>query len=119
MADVVLYEKRGRIAYITMNRPEVMNAQNSEVWQKLVDAWIQVRDDPEVWSAIVTGAGDKAFSAGADLRESAELAAQAEREGCPFQAPSSITTLLRGIEMWKPTIAAINGFAACITSPIR
>jgi len=65
----LVYEKKGRIAYITLNRPEVLNAMNSEIWGALVKAWVDVRDDPDVWVALVTGAGDKAFCAGQDLKE--------------------------------------------------
>ena len=65
----VLYEKKGHIAYITLNRPEAYNAINSEAWNSLTQAWMDVRDDNEVRVAIVTGTGEKAFSSGADLME--------------------------------------------------
>lgn len=107
----VIYEKKGHTAYITLNRPEVMNAINIEAAQGLADAWAQVRDDPEVWTAIVTGAGDRAFSAGADLKEIASLRMKAEEGG---EMPEDI--LLRLVPMrkppvFKPFIAAINGVA--------
>ena len=59
---VLEYEVRERIAYITLNRPRAMNAMNQELKEKLADAIEQVDRDPDVWVAIVTGAGDKAFS---------------------------------------------------------
>ncbi|MBI2906608.1 MAG: enoyl-CoA hydratase/isomerase family protein [Chloroflexi bacterium] len=67
--SVVLYEKRGNVAYVTVNRPEAMNALSQEVKARLADAWDAIENDRDVWAAIVTGAGDKAFSAGADLKE--------------------------------------------------
>ena len=107
----VIYEKKGRTAYITLNRPEVMNAINVETARGLADAWASVRDDPEVWTAIVTGAGERAFSAGADLKEIASLRMQADEGG---QMPEEI--LLQFVPMrkppvYKPFIAAINGVA--------
>jgi len=57
----ILYEKKGKIAHITINRPEVLNALNMEARGGLAKAWAEVRDDPDVWVAIVTGAGEKAF----------------------------------------------------------
>jgi len=103
----LIYDKKGRIAYITINRPEVRNAINSEVWDGLIKAWISVRDDPEVWVAIVTGAGDKAFSAGQDLKEIAEWMMIPEEKRPPMPIPE--ITPMRGLEVWKPFIAAING----------
>jgi len=74
----------------------------------LCDAWMAVRDDPDVWVAIVTGAGEKSFSAGADLKEMRQrndaAAAGSESPPRPVQTPT------RGLEVWKPIIAAINGY---------
>lgn len=61
----IIYGKEGRIATITINRPEARNAVDLDTGQELIEAWIDFRDDPEVWVAILTGAGDKAFSSGA------------------------------------------------------
>ena len=63
----LLYEKKDGIAFVTMNRPEVRNAINTEMLVRLADAWQDVNDDPAVHVAILRGAGDKAFCAGADL----------------------------------------------------
>ena len=63
----VLYEKKDGIAFVTMNRPEVRNAINTEMLCRLADAWQDINDDPAVHVAILRGAGDKAFCAGADL----------------------------------------------------
>ena len=65
----LIFEKKNHIAYITINRPEAMNAMDPETYSELSQAWIEVRDDPEVWCSIVTGAGEKSFSAGADLKK--------------------------------------------------
>jgi len=108
---VVLYEKKDRIAYITLNRPEVLNAINQETVRALTEAWIKVRDDPDVWVAIITGTGDRAFSAGADLKEMAMRRSTIEGGEPPQDIyPPLIPT--RGLEVYKPFIAAINGIAA-------
>jgi enoyl-CoA hydratase/carnithine racemase len=65
----VLYEKRGQIAYITLNRPEVHNAIDTETDELLFAAWSDFRDDPDVRVAILTGSGDRSFCAGADLAQ--------------------------------------------------
>ncbi|MBI4498487.1 MAG: enoyl-CoA hydratase/isomerase family protein [Chloroflexi bacterium] len=103
--DVVLYEKRGHVAIITMNRPERMNALGGGLPQRLQEHWQTVNADDEVWVAILTGTG-RAFSAGADLKERHE-------RGVPDDASNPV---LRGatpwapVPTWKPTIAAINGY---------
>lgn len=107
---VVLFEKKEHIAYITLNRPEVMNAMNLEMWGAMTEAWLKVRDDPDVWTAIVTGAGDRAFSAGADLKELAELQPKIASGELPRDILPEITPM-RGLEVYKPFIAAINGYA--------
>lgn len=58
----IIYEKKGRIAYITLNRPEVLNALHPPAHAELWTAWSDFRDDPEIWVAILTGSGDKSFS---------------------------------------------------------
>ena len=63
----VLYEKKGAIAYVTLNRPKVLNALNGKTWEDLRSAFEEARDDAEVRGVILTGAGDKAFIAGADI----------------------------------------------------
>ncbi|MFC1971451.1 enoyl-CoA hydratase/isomerase family protein [Chloroflexota bacterium] len=100
---IVNYEKEGRIAIITINRPEAMNALSRQVMQMFHEIIIDFRDDPETWVGIITGAGDKAFCAGADLKEK-----QTNDDGTPMELPD---TPMRGLELWKPLIAAINGWA--------
>ena len=63
------YEHQDRVVTITLDRPEAMNAVDPEMHQDLIEAWTRFRDDPDAWVAILTGAGEKAFSAGADLKK--------------------------------------------------
>jgi E-phenylitaconyl-CoA hydratase len=109
----VLYEERGRIRIITINRPDRMNAIDPRTSHELQNAWSRFRDDPEAWVAILTGAGDRAFSAGNDLVATARAGRGEGGEPTPEQramvrAPFGGNT--RGLELWKPTIAAINGY---------
>ncbi|MCC7426288.1 MAG: enoyl-CoA hydratase/isomerase family protein [Alphaproteobacteria bacterium] len=94
------------VALITINRPEKRNALDAEHYQGLSDAWIRVRDDPAVRVAIITGAGDKSFCAGADIKS------WIGREVHPGELwlTQKGQILNRGLEVWKPVIAAVNGF---------
>ena len=71
----VLYEKKAGIAYVTVNRPKVLNALSRRTWEDLRTAFEDARDDPAVRGVILTGAGDKAFVAGADISELAHVTA--------------------------------------------
>jgi len=103
----VLYEKRDGIAYVTLNRPKVLNALNQRTWQDLRAAFEDARDDATVRGVILTGAGDKAFIAGADISEIAHITAvDAERSSRYGQ---DVLTLIENLG--KPVIAAVNGFA--------
>lgn len=104
MGDTVLYERDGRIATITYNRPEALNAINAELRQDLNDAWRRFREDDDAWVGIVTGNG-RAFSAGADVR----AFGGPQPKGSFWEVPS-MTSLESGLEVWKPTIAAVNGY---------
>ena len=104
--DVVLYEKRDRKAYITLNRPEVMNALSRAVSQGLHDALVDLRDDDDILVGIVTGAGGKAFSAGMDLKERTQL----DKEGGPSNPVSTWDGRWTELGVWKPIIAAIDGY---------
>jgi len=103
----VLYEKRGVIAYVTLNRPKVLNALNAKTWEDLRTAFVAARDDAEVRGVILTGAGDKAFIAGADISELAHLSAVEAEESSSFG--QQVLNLVENLG--KPVIAAINGFA--------
>lgn len=102
----VLFEIRNNLAYITINRPEVMNAMDPETYQLLSEAWCEVRDNPDIRVAIVTGVGEKAFSAGADLK----TAIPHQPEKYEFWLTQKGMLLNRGLEVWKPVIAAVNGY---------
>jgi E-phenylitaconyl-CoA hydratase len=105
----VLYAQTDRIVTITINRPDAMNAIDPETDQALIEAWTRFRDDDSAWVAILTGAGEKAFSAGADLKKMipAAFGKSGGRGGHDEHGLGGIT---RGLEIWKPMIAAINGF---------
>jgi len=101
----IQYEKKDRIALITINRPEVMNCLNPEAMNRLAKIWVDFRDDDELWVAIITGAGDKAFCAGADLKELIP-----EITAGRFHLTPNLPAFLKNIQIYKPIIAAINGF---------
>jgi len=105
--STVLYEQKDRIVTITLNRPDAMNAVDPETQQALVAAWTRFRDDDGAWVAILTGAGEKAFSAGADLKKMIPAAVARGGSGHNTVGLGGIT---RGLEIWKPMIAAVNGF---------
>jgi len=103
----LLYEKKGAIAYVTLNRPKVLNALNRRTWEDLKTAFEDARDDDAIRGVILTGAGDKAFIAGADIGELAHLTAVDAEESSRFG--QGILNLIENLG--KPVIAAINGFA--------
>ncbi|MDA9499205.1 enoyl-CoA hydratase-related protein [Bradyrhizobium sp. CCBAU 11357] len=103
----VLYETRGAIAYVTVNRPKVLNALNVATWQDLSTAFENAKSDPTVRGVILTGAGDKAFIAGADIGGLAQASAiEAERSS---RFGQQVLDLIENLG--KPVVAAINGFA--------
>jgi len=103
----ITYETKGRLAYVTINRPDRRNAIDPDTSRELRDAFEAFKADDEAWVAILTGTGDQAFSAGADLVAMAEAFAgggAGPRYDVPFGG------ITRGFECWKPLIAAINGY---------
>lgn len=100
------YERDGHVATITYNRPEAMNAVNGELRRDLNDAWQRFLDDEDAWVGVLTGAGDRAFCAGADLRDGA--GATGEFGGTFWEKPT-VNSFESGLEVFKPTIAAVNG----------
>jgi len=101
----LIYEKKGKIAYITLNRPEARNAFDPETVQEMSDALVDFRDDDDLWVGIITGTGDKAFAAGADIDKLLPwIAAHPLYWG-------KVPSITRGLELYKPIIAAVNGLA--------
>jgi enoyl-CoA hydratase len=112
----LLYEKRDGIAWLTLNRPDKRNSFTPEVLCRLVDAWHDYLADDSLRAAILTGAGDLAFSAGADLGRLTPLMSGARPPGDEWDRrllahpEISQQATLRGIAMHKPVISAIKGF---------
>ena len=108
----VRFEKREHIALITLDRPEALNAFDIELSREIAETWIAFRDDSELWVGIVTGAGNKSFSTGADLRSLGEF----YRSMTPLQrrnraeSQPGLGGITRNLELWKPIIAAVNGY---------
>jgi enoyl-CoA hydratase len=108
--QTILFETRDRIAFVTFNRPDSLNAMNRQMTRELVDVCQHVDDDNEIRVAIFTGAGEKAFSAGMDLKERAETSfSPIERR--QQKLTNKIHTQARAVAaITKPTIAAIRGY---------
>ena len=94
------------IAVVTMNRPEKLNALDADAYDELSEAWTRVRDDDDVRVAVVTGAGDRSFSVGADMKSYVTN----QRDLSQFWKTQQHALLNRGLEMWKPVVAAVNGY---------
>ena len=107
--DHVIYEKRGRIAYVTLNRPERMNALDTHSHGELIEIFDDFAGDPDAWVAIITGAGDRAFCAGNDLKATADATANGRKR---VDSTSRFAAITRAYECTKPLIAAVNGVAA-------
>src|ERR1700726_2733974 len=103
----VQYEKKGSIAYVTVNRPKVLNALNTPTWTDLKAAFEDAKADASVHGVILTGAGDKAFIAGADISELANVDAYDAEESSRFG--QGALDLIENLG--KLVVAAINGFA--------
>jgi len=103
--EFIRYRKDGRIAYVTIDRPEVMNALHPPAQAELASAWSDYMDDSDLWVAILTGAGDRAFSAGSDLKY---RVSEADEAALRRPGPRKGHVLDR---CWKPIIAAVNGYA--------
>ncbi len=99
----------GRLMIVTINRPEVYNACHPMANQELTDAFDAFAADPELWVAIITGAGDKAFCAGNDLKYHAELQAKTGKR--PVHPAKGFGGLTARFDLDKPVIAAVNGVA--------
>lgn len=104
--ETVLFERRGRTAVITLNRPEAMNAVNSQLWCEAGTALEEFAQDPELWVAVITGAGERAFCAGADLKELAAGGFRIPEHAARWGFAGIVQHYVS-----KPLIAAVNGFA--------
>ena len=102
--EFVRYEKRDRIAWVTIDRPDVMNALHPPANEELSRVWDDFAADPETWVAILTGAGDRAFSAGNDLKWTVQ-------HGVPRMPKGGFGGITSRDDLWKPLIAAVNGVA--------
>jgi enoyl-CoA hydratase len=108
--EVLGYEKRAHCAWLTLNRPAQLNALNRELKDAVIAAAVEASTDPDVWVVVLRGAGGRAFSAGADLKE---MAAD-DQQGRGMQAPGleqSRNIFDAVLEIPKPTVAVIDGYA--------
>jgi dehydration protein DpgD len=106
------YEKENHVAYVTLNRPEVLNAMDLRMHEELSEVWDDVEADDEVRVAVLTGAGERAFSVGQDLRERARL----DQEGAPrttfgSRGQPGRPRLTDRFDLSKPVIARVHGYA--------
>lgn len=102
----IIFERSGRMAIITLNRPEAMNAINAKIWIELSNALEELAHDPELWVGIITGAGDRSFCAGADLKEMSAGTLEPTEEMSKWGFAGIVRHHIS-----KPIIAAVNGFA--------
>ena len=112
----LLIEKRGRIAYVTLNRPERLNALTQAHWEQLAVAWRDLDDDPDVWVIIITGAGERAFCTGQDLKDVAATGPEAWVGEYSVNNPPGLSDVYETY-ISTPAIAAINGF--CIAGGLE
>jgi len=101
---IVEFTKEGRIAIFRINRPEALGALNVEGMRQLHNALLDFRDDDELWVGILTGTGEKVFSAGVDIKDYLPFVRKTPDK--KWQRPAGI---MRGLDLWKPVIAACNG----------
>lgn len=110
--DTTLFEVINKVAWITLNRPEALNSLNPELRWQLSQHMDEVQNNEDIWIAVITGAGDRAFCAGADLKHRARERDASEEEKAHWRKLASETTHI--IERWhmpKPVIAMVNGYA--------
>jgi enoyl-CoA hydratase len=111
LPETIKYEKNGRIAVVTLNRAEALNALTPDMLMALEDVWADYSADPGLWCAVFTGSGERAFCAGADLKESIPKLTSGESLG--FDDP----TKRQFSDVIKPVVAAVNGF--CIAGGLE
>ncbi|OYD61469.1 enoyl-CoA hydratase/isomerase family protein [Rhodococcus sp. OK302] len=108
--DVLLFEQRGHAAWLTLNRPDRLNALDSSLKRSIVNAAVEVSVNPDIWVVVIQGAGGRAFSVGADL---VEMRARDSAGGRPMTPMIEVARNLYEavLEIPKPTIAVVDGFA--------
>ena len=106
----LIVETTGRVRVLTMDRPERRNALSSTLRRALIEQFLEAKNDPDVWAIVLTGSGDRAFCAGADLKDIRDADASGARFAHPMDKPErNVFEVIA--ETYKPTIAAINGAA--------
>lgn len=111
-APRVLYEKRARVAYVTLNRPAVLNALDLRTHEELARIWDDFERDDDIWVAVLTGAGDRSFSVGQDLKELVAITeAGAPATSFGSRGRPGWPRLTERFELTKPIIAKVNGYA--------
>jgi enoyl-CoA hydratase/carnithine racemase len=108
--EFIVVEKRGRLTVVTINRPAVMNTMHLSACQELDEAFNDFSEDPGAWAAIITGAGERAFCAGNDLKWQAKHGVEVFEKGLKSLKGGYGGITLR-FDCFKPVIAAVNGFA--------
>ncbi|GAA4984372.1 enoyl-CoA hydratase/isomerase family protein [Yinghuangia aomiensis] len=108
-APEVLFEKRDHVAYITLNRPHKGNSLTGTMMPRMREIWGEVRDDPWIRAAIVTGSGERHFSTGADVNVVANRGGMSTGTG---PLTDEVFWSPRQNRVWKPVVAAVNGLAA-------
>jgi E-phenylitaconyl-CoA hydratase/naphthyl-2-hydroxymethylsuccinyl-CoA hydratase len=101
----VLFEKDEHVAIVTLNRPEALNALDPESWEEIKQIWDNIKTDPEIRVTVLTGAGEKSFCTGSDMKKT--MPPQENFASSYFESE----TVIAPMEMWKPIICAVNGFA--------
>ncbi len=104
LPPTILFEKKDHIATVTISRPEALNSLTLEMLTGIEDAMRAFQDDPDLWVAVLTAEGDKAFSSGLDLKEAAPLLTGGDSLGFDD------TTKRQFSDVFKPIICAVNGF---------
>ena len=112
--ETLLYEKQDSIATVTINRPEKRNAWTTQMSEEIIDVFGMMEDDPEVLVTILTGSGDKAFSAGADLGNAKTHKVSTVGAHLASVSPKGFPVFNAVADYPKPVVAAINGFAVGI-----
>jgi dehydration protein DpgD len=109
----VRYAKKGHVAYITLNRPEVLNAMNERMHEDLALVWDEVEADDDVWAAVLAGAGHRAFSVGQDLAELADRIGQGVAATTTFgsRGEPGWPRLTERFDLAKPIVAKVRGYA--------